>query len=69
MNSGFDDFAERLKNEKTSILNMIIKLRFVDNHCNISLAGMRRIGFIAACCLLSNNFLDVSLIYKMGENF
>jgi hypothetical protein len=64
------DFAERLKNEKTSIFNIvIIKLRFVDNHCSISFVGTRRIGFLAACYLLSNNCLDVSLVDKTEEHF
>jgi len=59
-----------LKNEETSIFNgMAIKLRFIDSNCNVRFAGMRRIGFLAACYSLSNNFLDVSLNYKLEEDF
>jgi hypothetical protein len=52
-----------LSKQKIPTFNrMVMKLRFVDGNCNVRFTGMRRTGFLAACYLLSNNFLDVSLL-------
>jgi len=46
-----------------------MKLRIVDSNCNLSFTVTSGSGFLAARYLLSNNFLDVSLNYKLGKDF